>query len=350
MINEPYRKSIGIWLITGLVLVLTMVVIGGITRLTHSGLSIVTWQPITGIFPPMNEAEWQQAFDAYKQIPEYKRVHFYFTLNDFKHIYFWEYLHRMIGRSLGLVFFIPYIYFLWTKKIKTRRLHLRLLLILGLGTLQGFAGWYMVKSGLVERTSVDHWRLALHMSLALAVLSTIFWTVLELFFPAPKLSGRKKGLNAIRWLIALIILQIIYGGLTAGLKAGYVFPTYPKMGIHWFPPIILKTLSRQGLRIWFEYAPAVQFIHRWLGTLLALIVPFVLWKIYRKSRTNKSLRRAALIGLMLVLWQYSLGVMVLISRVKIGFAVIHQLSAFLLFLSVLTVYYFMLHQNRSYEK
>ncbi len=337
MQNEKYNKPIAYWLLFGAFMVLTMVVIGGITRLTHSGLSIVTWQPIKGVLPPMNEVEWQQAFEAYKKIPEYKKVHHYFTLNEYKQIFFWEYLHRMLGRSLGLIFLIPFLFFYFKGRIQNKKLLKRLFLIFLLGGIQGFAGWYMVKSGLVENTSVDHIRLALHMSLALVILTTILWTVFTLLIPGNKTTNSRFTHNFLKVFIFLIIVQIIYGGLTAGLKAGHIFPTYPKMGENWIPDISKTVFKEESWLSLIDFAPSVQFIHRWLGFLLFIVFLCVAFRL--KKQKFSLLNKAIALSVFLIIIQYLLGISVIIYKVPINIAVLHQVTAFLLFISLLLVLY-----------
>ncbi len=345
MINKN-NNIIANWLILGAFLVLLMVLIGGITRLTHSGLSIVTWQPIKGILPPLNEVQWQEAFDAYKKIPEYQRVHHYFELDDFKKIYFWEYIHRVLGRFLGLAFIIPFLYFYFTKKISNTKLLLRLLLIFFLGGIQGFAGWYMVKSGLVERTSVDHYRLALHMFIALIVLTTIFWTILQLKFPnvGTNLTSFKRSIMFVTFLTGL---QIIYGGFTAGLKAGYVFPTFPKMGEKWIPDIIFKMYHETGVTSFFEFPASVQFIHRWFGLVIVLLTfyYFLKWK----NKLPLRLKKIMLAIVLIFSLQYTLGVLTILFKVHIILAVTHQITAFLLFLALLSAIYFSSPRKNVYQ-
>ncbi len=345
--QQKYNKQIAYWLIFGGLMVLLMVIIGGITRLTHSGLSIVTWQPIKGILPPMNEAEWQAAFEAYKKIPEYNKVHFYFTLQDFKHIFFWEYLHRMLGRSLGIVFFIPFLYFLLTKKIRSRKLLKRLLLIFFLGGLQGFAGWYMVKSGLVENTSVDHVRLAIHMSMALIILTSISWTVFELLFYSKANIDTPKINHSLKFVITLVAIQIIYGGLTAGLKAGYVFPTYPKMGTKWFPDIARQSLISDGILSFINFPASVQFVHRWLGFIILCLLLFQIMNV-RKIK-NRLLKKIFWFVILLISLQFTFGVFVLLLKVPIHLAVTHQVTAFLLFISLLFAYYLSKRRRNIYS-
>jgi len=338
--SKNYNNQIANWLLLGAFMVLLMVVIGGITRLTHSGLSIVTWQPIKGVLPPMNTQEWQAAFDAYKQIPEYQKVHHYFKLEDFKRIFFWEYTHRMLGRLLGIVFLLPFLYYLFTGRIRNKKLLRRLVLIFTLGGLQGFAGWYMVKSGLVENTSVDHLRLALHMGVALIVLSAIFWTFLELKYPRKdENKGIKPVFKFFSITLALVIIQIIYGGFAAGLKAGHVFPTYPKMGNQWLPDIAYKVFNQEGLSALIDFPVLVQFIHRWLGFVLLVIVLFYYFKL-KKQQKNKVLKHILLWVAILISLQYIFGVLVILFHVPISLAVLHQVTAFILFLSILTGLYF----------
>ena len=337
--TKNYNNQIANWLMLGAFMVLLMVIIGGITRLTHSGLSIVTWQPIKGVLPPLNEAQWQQAFEAYKQIPEYKQVHHYFTLQDFKHIFFWEYTHRMLGRLIGVVFFVPFVFFWVSGRIKSKRLLRRLLLIFALGGLQGFAGWYMVKSGLVENTSVDHLRLALHMFVALIVLTSIVWTVFELKWTNN--TGNFKQPKIFKFLLAtwfLVIIQIVYGGFTAGLKAGHVFPTYPKMGESWLPDISYNVFHSDGLSSLINFPATVQFIHRWLGFIILLWVIYFYYKL-RKQAGYKRLGNILLLIVLLISLQYTFGVFVILLKVPISLAVTHQLTAFILYLSILAGLY-----------
>ncbi len=348
MQQKNYNKQIAYWLLFGGFMVLMMVIIGGITRLTHSGLSIVTWQPIKGILPPLNEAQWEQAFEAYKKIPEYQKVHHYFSLKEYKEIFFWEYLHRMLGRSLGLIFLLPFLYFYFKKRIQNKKLLRRLFLIFLLGGIQGLAGWYMVKSGLVENTSVDHVRLALHMSLALIILTTILWTVFQLIIPTEKTENHKKLHFYLKGILFFMALQIIYGGLTAGLKAGHVFPTYPKMGGQWFPEISKSVFHQEGFLSLVDFSATVQFIHRWLGFLL-LIGLLSLFLFRKKKLSSPLLVRVLLLILILVSLQYLFGVFVIVLKVPISLAVTHQITAFILFLSLLMGIYLTKKRNDYFQ-
>ncbi|HJN63500.1 MAG TPA: COX15/CtaA family protein, partial [Flavobacteriales bacterium] len=212
------NKSIIFWLLSGCFLIFTMVVIGGITRLTHSGLSMVNWNLITGTILPLNEVQWQETFELYKTSPEYLKINSHFTLDEFKSIFFWEYLHRLIGRVLGLVFIIPFIYFLIKKKL-TQKLKIQSTLLLLMGAMQGAIGWWMVKSGLVDRPDVSHYRLAIHLITAFLTCAYIVWIALPLIFSNNN-AGNSKLFRLNIGLFILIVIQIIYGAFVAGLDAG----------------------------------------------------------------------------------------------------------------------------------
>ena len=212
------NNKVIIWLLTGCFLIFIMVVIGGITRLTHSGLSISNYKLISGTIPPLNETEWQTAFDLYKQYPEYQKLNNQFSLQDFKDIYFWEWLHRFIGRMLGLVFFVPFLYFLIKKQLTKSTIKKSIVLLL-LGAFQGFLGWYMVKSGLVDNPDVSHYRLAAHLTTAFITFAYTFWVALDIMFPNRK-QINKRFRNLVRVGLVILFVQIIYGAFVAGLDAG----------------------------------------------------------------------------------------------------------------------------------
>ena len=264
-------KIVGHWLLLGALLVIAMVVIGGITRLTHSGLSIVEWKPISGTIPPLNEQDWMVEFNNYKTSPEYLKYNSHFSLDDFKSIFWWEYIHRLLGRLIGFVFLIPFLWFYLTKKLTDKKLFKHLIIIFLLGGLQGFIGWFMVKSGLVNRPSVSHYRLALHLSTALFLFGYILWTALPIIAPnSKKTRFIPKLYLKLKILLGLVSLQIIYGAFTAGLKAGYIYPTYPKMGADWLPLSGIEAFNDLGILSLVENPILVQFIHRWLGALVLL--------------------------------------------------------------------------------
>jgi cytochrome c oxidase assembly protein subunit 15 len=336
--DSPSKNSSYIikWLQIGMILVLLMVVIGGITRLTQSGLSMVHWKPLH-FLPPLNETQWQEEFAAYQTSPEFQHFNTHFTLSDFKSIYFWEYLHRLIGRIMGLVFFIPFVYFFVTKKIESRRLLGQLLLIFIWGGLQGFLGWYMVKSGLVDNPHVSHYRLALHLFTAFTMISYMYWVVLTLKYP--------RGNAPREWVTKLpivfyflILLQIVYGAFTAGLKAGFVYSTYPLMQHSFFPQDAVQALKTYGWISVFENHAMVQFTHRWLGFIVLGLILGLYIQLKNKAISShfKFAFRAVVI---LITLQFILGVLTLLLHVPIVLAVMHQLVAALLLLAVVRVWY-----------
>ena len=221
------NKYVVYWLLTGCFLIFVMVLVGGITRLTHSGLSISDYKLIHGTIPPMNEQEWQEAFDLYKQYPEYQKLNYHFGIEEFKDIYFWEWLHRVIGRFIGIVFIIPFLYFLFKKKLDSPTVK-KCLVLLFLGGFQGFLGWYMVKSGLVDRPDVSHFRLAAHLTTAFLTFAYSLWVALDLIYPEKK-EINKKIRNLVRTGLVVLLLQIIWGAFVAGLDAGFIHNYWPLM-------------------------------------------------------------------------------------------------------------------------
>ncbi len=322
------RNWIILWLCTGAIMVVAMVVIGGITRLTHSGLSMTDWKLIMGMIPPLNEAEWGAAFEQYKQFPEYQKINTDFTLSDFKSIFFWEYLHRLIGRIIGIVFIIPFAIFLIRKSLN-RNLILKCLILLGLGALQGFLGWFMVKSGLVDRPSVSHFRLAIHLSAAFGTFCYILWVVLSLIYPE-RAERTIRSLSILsRILTVVIALQIIYGAFVAGLKAGWLYPTFPKMGDRWIPEIVGIALQSEGVTSLFTNMVSVQFMHR-TGAYIVVLLVLIIWVIGLKNKLSHRQRYSINFLVGAVLLQFTLGVLTLLFHVPVSVAVAHQLGALLL--------------------
>lgn len=326
------HRSLVIWLLSGCFLIAAMVVIGGITRLTHSGLSMVDWKLFMGAVPPLNEAQWQEAFEAYQQYPEYQKMHYYFTLSDFKSIFLWEYTHRLLGRLIGLVFFIPFVIF-WIKGRIPKNLFPKLIIMFVWGGFQGFLGWYMVKSGLVDNPNVSHYRLAVHLVTAFGLCCYIFWVALGLMYPnKPKLKYRPDSL----WGAALLVtslIQITYGAFVAGLKAGYIHPTWPKMSQYWVDPAIGKALSSKGWIALVEDPITIQFIHRWFAFVVLTIVFVLVWKCVGKElSTNQIKARNFLLATLFI--QISLGILTLMMSVPIVLGVLHQIVALLFLLSI----------------
>ena len=317
--------SIILWLFAGCLLIFTMVIVGGITRLTGSGLSMVDWNLFMGAIPPLNYQEWIEAFDQYKQYPEYQERNYMFNLSDFKKIFFWEYLHRMLGRFIGLVFIIPYIYFIIRKRF-TKKLFIQSTILLFMGSLQGFFGWWMVKSGLVDQPDVSHFRLATHLITAFLTFSYTFWILLSLIFP------EKKRFNKLLYkssliLFFVVILQIIYGAFVAGLDAGQIYNTWPKMYDKWIAESVYAMTP-----IWknFLYGlSGVQFVHRYLALIITLIILFIYIK-SKKIELSTIENNAINILAVIILLQILIGIFTLIYGVPIWLGIIHQLCAFLL--------------------
>ena len=314
-----------------------MVIVGGITRLTHSGLSISNYKLISGTIPPMNQTEWEEAFNLYKQYPEYQKLNNHFTLQDFKDIYFWEWLHRVLGRFIGLVFFIPFLYFLIKKQLTSTTIK-KSIILLALGAFQGFLGWYMVKSGLVDNPDVSHYRLAAHLTTAFITFAYTFWVALDLIFPNKKQINIKFR-NLIRWGLVILLIQIIYGAFVAGLDAGFIHNHWPMMSEGKFVHPTVYIEQNPIYKNFIEGKSGVQFVHR----TLAYIVVFFIILIWLKSK-KLSLTKFQVKGinslLIIVMLQFLLGVLTILLQVPVWLGVTHQIGAFLL-LSAMT---FTLHR------
>ncbi|MGB1450769.1 MAG: COX15/CtaA family protein, partial [Marinirhabdus sp.] len=305
-----------------------MVVVGGITRLTHSGLSISNYKLIAGTLPPLNGAEWQAAFELYKQYPEYQKLNRGFTLADFKGIYFWEWLHRFIGRALGVVFLLPFLWFVVTRKLAGATLK-KCTVLLALGAFQGFLGWYMVKSGLVDRPDVSHYRLAMHLGTAFITFGFTLWVALDLMYPQQK--AVNKTLRALcRWGLGILLLQIVYGAFVAGLDAGWLHNHWPLMNDG---QLIHKTVTTEQYPVWKNFVEGksgVQFVHRYLAYIVVAFI-VVIWYKARKTKRTSAQRTGVNLLLGLVLLQFLLGVITLVMQVPVLLGVLHQVVAFFLF-------------------
>ncbi len=322
------NKPIIIWLLTGCLLIAAMVVIGGITRLTGSGLSITQWKLVTGTLPPLNETQWIQEFDEYKLTPQFQKINSHFELEDFKNIYWWEYFHRLVGRSIGLIFLIPFLYFLVRKKIE-RSLIPKLLVVFFLGGLQGFIGWYMVSSGLIDNPFVAHYRLALHLVTAFITFGYTLWIALSLM--------KKEELNApafirtFSWVILVtVLLQLIYGAFVAGTKAGFIYNTFPLMGSS-FIPSEMGTLQPAWLNL-FENTVTLQFIHRNIAYLLTIMV-VVLWIYSLRNKLQPALHSAVQLMMLIVMFQVVLGIITILNLHlnPVFLGSLHQFGALLVF-------------------
>ncbi|KAB1067235.1 heme A synthase [Tamlana haliotis] len=320
------NKHVINWLLTGCFLIFIMVVIGGITRLTDSGLSISNYRLITGTIPPIGDQEWQEAFDLYKQHPEFNAYNQHFNIEDFKSIYFWEWLHRVIGRSIGMVFIIPFIYFLIRKQLSKSTIK-KCLILLGLGAFQGFLGWYMVKSGLVDMPDVSHYRLAAHLVTAFLTFAATLWVALDLKYPNKK-PANKYIRNLIIWGYLILIVQIIYGAFIAGLKAGLLHNHWPLMNESKFMHHTVYVLE-PFYRNLIENPSGIQFVHRILAYIVVIFI-LIIWKKSQKL-TLTSLQKQGVNSLVfLVFLQFSLGVLTLIYQVPLWLGVAHQVGAFFL--------------------
>ena len=323
------------WLILSLLLVFLIIIVGGLTRLTESGLSITEWELIKGILPPLSNESWEIYFNEYKKIPQYKLLNFNMTLHEFKIIFFWEYFHRILARLIGLFFLIPLILFYISKKIKKEYL-LICFIIFGLIVLQGIIGWYMVKSGLIKDTTVSHYRLAIHLSTAIIIVSSIFWLIKNILFNSNKFFF-KLTINNLPFqiFILLIFIQIIMGALVSGLDAGKIYQTWPMMGSNYFPnDFNFKDLSNT---LEFNNHSLVQFYHRNLAYLIILYAIFLSIFIYKKKLFNLYLSLKILLFILLL--QIALGIFTLVTGLNIYLASVHQITSVLLVLSALNLYY-----------
>ena len=298
-------------------LVFLMVVVGGITRLTESGLSITEWKPITGAIPPLTHDQWMDAFRLYQQTPEYQEINRGMSLSDFQFIFFWEWVHRLLGRLIGLAFALPLIWFAWRRAIPAGY-GPRLVALLALGGLQGAIGWWMVTSGLSERTDVSHYRLAVHLLTALFIIGGLVWTALDLLALARDPAARPAALRPFALLVLLILLaQLMFGAFTAGLDAGYVSNTWPLMndrlvpdGIQWLGSLWATVSSDPYL---------VHFIHRWFAWIAAIALILLARRAKRAGRRGASIAINATVGT-----QVALGIATVVSGIALPLAVLHQ--------------------------
>jgi cytochrome c oxidase assembly protein subunit 15 len=325
------QKSIAIWLLICCAMVFAMVVVGGVTRLTNSGLSIVEWQPIVGTLPPITEKDWDELLEKYRETPQYQKINKGMSVDEFKSIFWWEYFHRLLGRLIGLVFFIPFVYFLIRKRID-RRLGIKLTGIFVLGGLQGFMGWYMVMSGLVNDPHVSQYRLTAHLGLAFIIFAALFWVALGLLSPEREKSADNRTIQSLRrfsfGLTSLIFIMVLSGGFVAGIRAGLAYNTFPLMNGHFIPPEIF--ILEPWYRNFFDNMATVQFDHRLIAWLLAFLVPFF-WFRSRKVELSDATRLACNFLLLMLAVQISLGIATLLYVVPIPLAASHQGGAMLLF-------------------
>ena len=312
------------WLIVVAALIAVMVLVGGATRLTESGLSIVEWKPVTGTLPPLNEAQWVQAFEGYKAIPQYRELNAGMSLSEFKTIFWWEWSHRLLGRVIGAVYLLPFLYFLWRGALSAE-LKRRLWLIFALGALQGGVGWWMVASGLTQRTEVSQYRLATHLMLALIIFASIIWTLRRMTGrPQPIVSGRLK-ISAVA-LLVLTFVQLYFGALVAGLRAGRVYNTWPAIDGALIPSAARLWFETPWWRNLFDNPLTVQFEHRM--TAYALLILALVHAIdATRSRAGAAVTGGAWSLLAAIMLQAVLGILTLLHQVPIDLALAHQATA-----------------------
>ena len=312
-------------------LVFAIFVVGGVTRLTHSGLSIVEWQPLVGTLPPLTDWDWLELFEKYRQTPEYRQVNIGMSLEAFKGIFWLEYFHRLLGRLIGVAFLLPFLFFLWRRAL-SKPLVLKLAGIFALGALQGALGWYMVKSGLIDDPRVSQYRLTAHLALALAIYASMLWVALELLDPAAESRVAPRGLLRVRrlaWAVTfLVIAMVVTGGFVAGIRAGFAYNTFPLMNGHLVPPELF--LIEPWYLNFFNNMATVQFDHRLIAWLLALAVP---WLWFEAGRVELPAHARLLTHLLLAALavQIALGIATLLLVVPIALAATHQAGAVVVF-------------------
>ncbi|NNF16092.1 MAG: heme A synthase [Gammaproteobacteria bacterium] len=336
--NPGDHRIVAIWLLICCALVFAMVVLGGVTRLTGSGLSMVDWRPIMGILPPLNETQWQETFALYQQSPEFRHVNYEMDVDGFKGIFWLEYLHRLLGRTIGLVFLLPFLFFLATGRIHKRGLP-KYLLMFVLGGLQGLLGWYMVKSGLVDNPHVSQYRLTAHLVAAFAIYAFMFWVALGILF-----RGRDEIRHALYGataaLTGLVTVTVISGGFVAGLKAGLAYNTFPLMDGKWIPGGLLAL--EPAWRNLFDNLTTVQFNHRVLAiSTLLLVIGY--WAVAVRKSMARPARLAVHVLLLVAVLQVALGIATLLLAVPTTLAVTHQANALVLLTTVL----FLCHRLRG---
>ena len=324
MKSISHSVQIRIWLLSTIIMVILMILIGGVTRLTDSGLSMVEWRPLWGFLPPISQFEWNRVFELYMKSPEYIFKNKGMSLEEFKEIFFWEYFHRLWGRLIGIIFIIPLLFFIIVKKIPKSILS-KLFLILFLGGLQGFIGWWMVKSGLVNDPTVSQYRLTIHLSNALLILSLLIWVYLDV----------KEGVSQIKpdfsfFMFSILFITIIAGAFVAGMDAGLMYNEYPFMG----DSLIPENYGEYQLLDPFENPASAQFHHRHLALFTTLCTLFYCYKYYFESE-DKKVKKLSLLISIVVCSQFTLGIITLINMVPVYLGAIHQTGAVILFISLI---------------
>ena len=320
----PQLRAVRWWLLAVAALIAIMVLVGGATRLTESGLSIVEWKPVAGSLPPLNQEQWTQAFEAYKTIPQYRELNAGMNLSEFKTIFWWEWSHRLLGRVIGIAFLLPFLWFLW-RGVLNAGLQRRLWLIFGLGALQGAVGWWMVASGLSQRVEVSHYRLATHLVLALLIFAAIVWTLRRLADRPPLLASARLRITAVA-LLVLTFVQLYLGALVAGLRAGKIYNTWPDIDGALIPSSARLFFEQPWWRNLFDNTLTVQFEHRMTADALFVLAALHALDAIR-SRAGTSAIHGALWLLGVVALQATLGILTLLNQAPIDLALAHQAVA-----------------------
>jgi cytochrome c oxidase assembly protein subunit 15 len=321
------RRLVRLWLLVVAALVFITLLVGGATRLTESGLSIVEWKPLTGVTPPLSDGAWQTEFEKYKSTPQYQQLNRGMSLDEFKTIYWWEWTHRLLGRIIGAAFLLPFFWFLWRGWID-RKLQVLLWTIFGLGALQGAVGWWMVASGLTGRVSVSQYRLAFHLTLACVIYAALVWTAQRLMPPPSTPMPRRLRMTA-RVLLILVLVQIYFGALVAGLDAGLVYNTFPLIDGAFVPDTVRLFFEQPLWKNFFENTLMVQFQHRMLAYAIVLIAIAHLFDVAATTRGGRVLATARRLAVVVVV-QVSIGVYTLIQQAPISLSLLHQAMAIVL--------------------
>tara|TARA_Y100000590_G_scaffold466476_1_gene642008 strand:- start:196 stop:1221 length:1026 start_codon:yes stop_codon:yes gene_type:complete len=334
--NLQNRNSyVYFWILLITILVGFIIIIGGLTRLTDSGLSITRWDLFSGIFPPLNQAQWEIAFSLYKEIPEYKLQNYSMSLTEFKTIYWWEYFHRLLGRLIGIIYFFPLIFFTY-KKLLNKNFLLNFYLIFFLIMFQGFIGWYMVKSGLVERTDVSHFRLSLHLTLAFIIFLLLLWNFLKYTRKNIPFFSKKIPFYLPNILLFLTVVQISSGALVSGLDAGQIYNTWPLMNKNYFPDD--ANLNIFFSLIFLETPSVLQFLHRNLAYLIFILFLAMVFIIYKRVDFIYMKRNILFVFLALFI-QMILGIFTVLYQANIFLASLHQFGSIILVTTLLILVY-----------
>jgi cytochrome c oxidase assembly protein subunit 15 len=334
--QKTYPRSVRTWLLIGVVMVLVQVLVGGITRLTESGLSITKWEVVSGTLPPLTAAAWDEAYLLYQATPQYREVNEGISMSDFKFIYFWEWVHRFWARIMGFVFLIPFLYF-FGKGYLDKQINLRLLVVVLLAALAAIFGWIMVASGLVQRPWVNAYKLSIHLTIAFAVFASLFWTYLWSRGDIPALGKEIPRRNLLKYLFLVYIVQMLLGGILSGMKAAVVYPTWPDMNGVYLPGILfdldqwtIANLINYDLN---PFMPAlIHFLHRNIAYILFLFGILLMMK-FLKSGENKFLKRGSTVFIVILLCQVLLGILTVISsqgHIPVLLGTMHQGFALLL--------------------